>query len=102
MKYAKLLALGRSMSPEEVTDSLKALANDSRFAAVVRLLDEQKELAADGSAQLKFAPSHGCLAHAAGVRYGLLELEGRIKQATETHRKSGVGQGKPPIEAEPS
>jgi len=69
--------------------NLRSLASEPRFAAVVELIRRQKELASDGAAQLKFAGNHGCLAHAAGVRYGMIELEGRIKEACEAPRKRG-------------
>lgn len=88
-RYAKLLKLARDMSPEEVNDTLKSLANDNRFAAVVALIEEQKELAADFSCDLKFANSHGALAHAGGVRYGMRELAGRIRMLTDPPRKTG-------------
>jgi len=87
MKFAKLEEAGRAMSPDQVMETLRALASDPRFGAVVRIIQEQKELAADNSCQLKFAEHHGCLAHASGVRYAMLELEGRIRQACEPVKK---------------
>ena len=78
------------MGPEELADSLKSLVNDPRFPAMVRLICEQKELASDYSAGVSFAGSHGALAHAAGVRYGMMELEGRIKQLCEPPKKRGA------------
>lgn len=86
MKYSKLQQLARAMPAEEVTATLRQLLSDPRFAAVVRIIDDQKNLASDGSSQLKFASHHGLLAHAAGVRYGLLELESRFRTACEPPR----------------
>lgn len=90
MKFAKLEQLARAMDADEVQASLRSLATDTRFAAVVRLVIDQKELASDGSSQLKFANHHGCLAHAAGVRYGLTELNNSIRQACEPPVKRGA------------
>jgi hypothetical protein len=90
MKYSKLEQLARGMGAEEVTDCLKGLTTDTRFAALVRLIADQKTLASDYSCDLKFAGSHGALAHAAGVRYGLRELENAIRQAAEPPRKTGA------------
>jgi hypothetical protein len=90
MKYAKLKQIADNMSEQEVSDSLISLVNDNRFGAIVRLISAQKELSADASSQLRFANNHGCLAHAAGVRYGMLELEGRIKQLCEPPVKRGA------------
>jgi hypothetical protein len=83
MKYAKLKQIADGMTEAEAADSLRSLVSDNRFAAVLRLVQQQKELASDSSCQLKFADSHGCLAHAAGVRYGMLELEGRLRGLCE-------------------
>lgn len=79
MKFAKLQQLAHAMDEPELQATLRQLVADPRFAAVVRLIEDQKTLAADASALLKFAEHHGCLAHAAGVRYGLLELENRLR-----------------------
>ena len=89
MTFQKLQEAGRKMSEVEIAASLRSLANDARFPAVAELIRRQKELASDGSAQLKFANNAGCLAHAAGVRYGMIELEGSLKQACEAPRKRG-------------
>lgn len=90
MKFAKLKTLAAGMSEDEVRDSLKSLVTDNRFAAVLKLLLDQKELSGDASCQLQFANNPGCLAHAAGVRYGMLELESRIKQLCEPPVKRGA------------
>lgn len=88
MKWQELEELARKLSAEEVRASVASLAADGRFAAVVRLLQDQKDLAADYSCSMKWAEHHGCLAHAAGVRYGMIEVEGRIKQALEKRNES--------------
>jgi hypothetical protein len=90
VKFAKLEQIARAMDAQELQDSLRSLTNDNRFAAVVRLIIDQKDLSSDGSSQLKFANLHGCLAHAAGVRYGMLELEGQIKQIADPPAKRGA------------
>lgn len=90
MKYAKLKNLAENMTPEEVNDSLRSLASDTRFAAVVRLVLDQKNLSGDASCGLSFANNHGCLAHAAGVRYGMMELEGQIRQLCDPPVKRGA------------
>jgi len=90
MKFAKLESIARGMTAEEVTDSLRSLVNDNRFAAVIRSIQDQKDLVADSACQLRMAGSHGALAHAAGVRYGLMELEGKIRQLTDPPKKTGA------------
>ena len=45
MKYEKLKAMAATLTAEEVVDSLRSLAQDNRFAAVVHLIQEQKYLA---------------------------------------------------------
>lgn len=87
MRYRELEELGRLLTEETAAEELRQLVMDRRFAAVVRLVQQQKELASDGACQLKFAEHAGCLAHAAGVRYGMLELEGRIRTACERKKK---------------
>src|SRR5512144_1180239 len=98
MKFEKLHAIARAMAPEEVTATLRQLCADPRFGAVLRVIQDQKDFAADGSCQLKFAEHAGLLAHAAGVRYGLVELEGRIRATCEPPKKRGPQP--PPIESE--
>ena len=97
MKYQKLEQMARGMTAEEITANVAGLAADPRFAGIVALIIQQKELAADYSCGVNFAGSHGALAHAAGVRYGLRELEGKIKQLTDPPRgiKTAIPRGKP-------
>ena len=90
MKYAKLKVLADNLSEPEMKASLASLVTDPRFAAVVRLITQQKELSADASSALQFANNPGCLAHAAGVRYGMLELEGQLKQLCEPPKQRGA------------
>ncbi len=89
MKFLKLEELARGLTEQEMADCLKGLVTDNRFAAVLRLIQQQKELASDAACQLKFAEQPGCLAHAAGVRYAMLELEGRIRGVCEPPKKRG-------------
>lgn len=81
MNLEELRAIGAQMSNDELQASLHALTQDRRFAAVVEIIRREKELASDSSSQLKFASEHGCLAHAAGVRYAHLELENKLRAA---------------------
>ncbi len=87
MKFAKLQQMAQVLTDEEMIANLRSLVNDQRFAAMLRLLAEQKELASDHACQLRFAGSHGCLAHAAGVRYCALELEGKIRELCDPPKK---------------
>ena len=82
--------MAENLGDQEMKDSLASLVNDNRFAAVVKLITQQKELSADASAGLQFANNPGCLAHAAGVRYGMLELEGQLKQLCQPPKKRGA------------
>lgn len=93
MTYEALKRAGERMSGAQVRDSVRSLCSDPRMAAVVRLIEEQKELAADASCAIKFAPEHGCLAHAAGVRYALNELKGRLQEALAVRRPTRTGPG---------
>jgi hypothetical protein len=79
MTFAKLKALALAMSPEDREATLKQLCNDPRFAAVVSLIWEEKEKASDDAALPTRAVHHGVLAHAAGSRYQLTELENRLR-----------------------
>lgn len=90
MKYAKLQQIARTMSAEEVTDSLRSLVNDNRFAAVVRMILDLKDNASDTSCEIRFAGSHGALAHAAGERHGLRVLEDQIRLVTDPPKKTGA------------
>ena len=51
---------------------------------------DQRDRSSDSTCQLKFADHHGCLAHAAGVRYDALELEGIIRQLRDPPVKRGA------------
>ncbi len=99
MTFEKLTAAARAMSAAEQQATLKQLCEDARGAAVLKLLMDEKELVSDSASQLKFANSHGCLAHAAGARYNLLELEGKLRAVCtpeKVRRKAAA-----PPEAEP-
>lgn len=87
MTFEKLRAVAVEMSAEERDATLVQLAKDPRFAAVLRVVLDEKENVADSACALKFADNHGCLAHAAGARYAWLELEGRIRTACEARVK---------------
>lgn len=90
MKFVKLQELAHGLSEDEAQATLRQLVSDPRFAAVVKLIEDQKTHAADASAQLKFAEHHGCLAHAAGVRHGLLELEACLRAVCDPPKKRGL------------
>jgi len=81
MTFENLLALARELTPERRDAELRALTNDPRFAAVLRVVLDEKELISDSACQLKFAEAPGALAHAAGARYAWLEFEGRLREA---------------------
>lgn len=89
MTYKKLLEAGRAMDEKQIEDSLKGLVNDPRFAAVVAAIDVIKEQTANASCQDRYAGEHGTLEHAAGVRFGLIVLESRIKQITDPPKRRG-------------
>lgn len=96
MTYKKLLAAARGMGDAEVAGCLKGLAADPRFAAVLALVDQIKEQTADAACDHHYAEKHGTLEHAAGVRFGLRILEGKIKGMIEPPKRSG--QQRPPEE----
>jgi hypothetical protein len=99
MKYTTLEKMARELDAKEIDAGLRSLMNDNRFAAVVRIIIDQRALADLESCQLRFANSHGALAHAAGVRYGLLELENRLRQTSEPPKRRGMQEGhEPPTE----
>lgn len=79
MTFAKLKSLALAMGEEERAATLKQLCNDPRMAAVVALIWEEKEKASDDAALPPRAVHHGVLAHAAGSRYQLNELENRLR-----------------------
>ena len=92
MKYQTLLAMGRAMDAKQIADSLKGLAKDPRFAAVLAVIDKIKEETADASCDPKYANGHGTLEHAAGVRNGLQLLEARFKNVTDAPKRTGQQQ----------
>lgn len=92
MKYQKLKEIAEGLTAVEVEARLRQLCQDERFAAVVRLILDVKDVGSDAACQLQFADHHGLLAHAAGVRYGMIELEGRIKTAAEPPKARGPKQ----------
>lgn len=79
MTYAKLKSLALAMGEAEQVATLKQLANDPRFAAVLKLILDEKEKASDDAAQPRRAVHHGVLAHAAGSRFQMMELENRLR-----------------------
>ena len=79
MTFSKLKSLALAMGEEERTSTLKQLCNDPRMAAVVSLIWEEKEKASDDAALPPRAVHHGVLAHAAGSRYQLNELQNRLR-----------------------
>lgn len=79
MTYAKLKSLALSMDEAQQLATLKQLANDPRFAAVLKLILDEKEKTSDDAAQPRRAVHHGVLAHAAGSRFQMLELEHRLR-----------------------
>lgn len=80
MKFASLQQLARAMDDAEAAATLRQLCADPRFAAVVKLLADEKDIIAESACALKFADHHGCLAHAAGGRCALAAVEGRLRQ----------------------
>jgi hypothetical protein len=89
MKWESLEQAARALDEAALKEGLLRLVNDPHCPALVRLLLEQAEMASDSSCQLQFAGQPGMLAHAAGVRYAVLELKGKLKEACETPRKRG-------------
>jgi hypothetical protein len=79
MTYAKLKSLALTMGEAEQVATLKQLANDPRFAAVLKLILDEKEKASDDAALPPRAVHHGVLAHAAGSRFAMTELENRLR-----------------------
>lgn len=79
MTFAKLKTIALAMPAEEREATLKQLCNDPRFAAVISLIWEEKETASDDAALPPRSVHHGVLAHAAGSRYQLTQLENRLR-----------------------
>lgn len=89
MTFDKLKAIAQAMPADQRDATLRELTNEPRFAAVLRVILDEKENVSDAACQLKFAEHHGSLAHASGARYAWLELEGKIREAcTPPKRKS--------------
>lgn len=81
MTYEQLQEAGRAMEAKEVFDCLRALSKDPRFAAVVASIERIQQDTADVSCKPEYAANHGTLEHAAGVRFGLMLLAGRLRAA---------------------
>lgn len=66
MTYDDLLELGRKMAPEVREENLRALARDSRFAALLFHVEQQKDEFVRAFANPEIANFPGCLQHSAG------------------------------------
>lgn len=90
MTYKKLKQMAAGMSDAELKDSLVSLVNDTRFPALVRLLDDHREQYISAGSQQALAGHHGALAHNAGSVYALDTLNGVLKQLCEPPKKRGA------------
>ena len=98
MTFSKLKALALAMPEDERDATLKQLCNDPRFAAVLRVVWDEKESASDDAALPPRALHHGVMAHAAGSRYALNMLENRVRAACapeKTRRQKSEDRGQP-------
>src|SRR6185295_16801847 len=80
MRYAELQKLARELSPEAMRDNLRSLAMDSRFAAVVALIEAQRESYVTAGSAQNMASDHGKLAHCQGSVYALRTITGQFQQ----------------------
>jgi hypothetical protein len=77
-RFEKLAADGRTLTAEQVNDSLRSLAMDDRFAAVVAWLERNKEAFVVAGCKQSLAKEPGKLAHAQGSVHTVMTLQGQI------------------------
>jgi hypothetical protein len=64
--YARAMAEAKTMDPQEMAATLRLLAMDPRFAAVLAFLWMRRESYVKSASAQKFATHHGVLAHGMG------------------------------------
>lgn len=87
MKFSELSALADRMSTEERDETIRQLALDARFAAVVALVRSEREGYVVAGSQQKLATHHGCLAHNGGSVFALDCLQGALRGICEAMPK---------------
>ncbi len=80
MTYAELQKHAREMTREQVEAELQGLARDTRFAAVVAWLEQNKQSFVNAGCSQKLAQHHGVLAHCQGSVYACDLLQGNLKR----------------------
>ena len=87
MTFDELLEAGRRMSAPEHQASLKALAGDPRFAALLAELEERALSYARAGASQTFAAHHGPMAHGMGSFHALDQFLGQLRQIVTARPK---------------
>lgn len=80
MTYPQLEDLARNMTPEQVQDNLISLAADTRFAAVLAWLQQEREGYIAHGCRQDLSPHHGPLAHCQGSVFALRALETDLRK----------------------
>lgn len=79
----------RRLTEKQIAQSIRILATEPRFDAVVQLLDRNKEAWSLAASDQKIADSHGKIAHAAGSLHAITLILSQIDNAANRPEKSG-------------
>lgn len=79
----------RKLSEKQIAQSIRILAAEPRFDAVVQLLDRNREAWAAAACDQKIADSHGKIAHAAGSLHAVNLILAQIDQSINAKEKRG-------------
>lgn len=84
--FDEMLDRARRMKWPQVQSSIKSLARDSRFEAVVAWLYQVKEGFAEASSHQDIAGNPGKITHAAGSHHALRVLEGQLRRMVDPQK----------------
>ncbi len=100
MTYAELEAHARKLTPAKRDAALRSLAADTRFAAVVRLLEEQRESIIDIVRHPQASAQHGTIEHAAGALDQACRLQDALRDLLNETPKPRRRPSGPPADDE--
>ncbi len=87
MKFSDLKREAERLTPKQVPENLRVLAQDPRFPALVAWLEGNRREWARCVTSQAIAKDHGKLAHAAGSLYALEVLVGQLQTTVDKPAK---------------
>lgn len=94
-RYDELAEGARALGEPEIRATLRQLARDPRFAAVVAWLSRYQESWARTVSSQVLAADHGKLAHASGSLHALQLLQGSLRVLLEERKESALSRQSP-------